>query len=234
MTACADRRIALACGLVLLLAGCASSPAPEKAAAPAASGPKTIPLPGGTAPPTNPAAPGAAAAAPAIDYAAADQRFQDALKLLKDHKIPQARDAFTALAKDYPTLSGPLTDLAILQAQGKQRDQAIVSFNQAIAANPSNATANNWLGALYREGGDYARAEAAYRRALAINPDYASAHLNLAVLYDVWLNRPQDALSQYQAYLKSSGKPDLKVQAWIGALQAHMSQTTTAQPGAKP
>ena len=90
----------------------------------------------------------------------------------------------------------------------------------------------NWLGSLYRENGDYRRAEQAYRQALGVQPDYAAAHLNIGILYDVYLKRPQDALLQYREYLRSAGKEDLLVSAWIRELET--SAGTTVASGASP
>ena len=161
-----------------------------------------------------------------------DQRFNAALKLMKEHQLPEAQTAFAALAKDYPDFSGPLTDLAILYAQSRQRAQAIAGFSKAVNMNPRNAVAWNWLGILYRESSDYQRAENAYLHALSIKPDYAGAHLNLAILYDVSMKRPQDALSQYREYLRVAGKEDLIVSAWIKDLE--MSSGMTIASGAAP
>lgn len=161
-----------------------------------------------------------------------DQRFSAALKLMKDHQPQEAQAAFAALAKDFPDFSGPLTDLAILYAQARQRPQAIAVFSKAVNMNPRNAVAWNWLGILYRESGDYVHAESAYQQALSAKPDYAAAHLNLAILYDVAMRRPQDALFQYREYQRISGKDDLIVTAWIKDLE--MTVGTTVASGAAP
>lgn len=161
-----------------------------------------------------------------------DQRFSAALKLMKDHQPQDAQAAFAALAKDFPDFSGPLTDLAILYAQSRQRPQAIAAFGKAVTMNPRNAVAWNWLGILYRESGDYIRSESAYRQALLVKPDYAAAHLNLAILYDVAMRRPQDALFQYREYQRYSGKDDLIVTAWIKDLE--MTVGTAVASGAAP
>jgi tetratricopeptide (TPR) repeat protein len=138
--------------------------------------------------------------------------------------------SFEALTKDAPNLSGAWTDLGILYAQTKKRDAAIDAMNHAVSANPGNNVAFNWLGVLYRESGNYTQAESAYRHALAIKPDYASAHFNLAILYDQYLNRPQEALDQYHAWQQLGGGDDLKVQAWIKALELRIG-SATAPPG---
>jgi Flp pilus assembly protein TadD len=174
---------------------------------------------------------------PAVNSAAKndpDARFNAALKLMKDHQPQEAQAAFAALAKDYPDFSGPLTDLAILHAQSRQRPQAIAAFSKATSMNPRNAVAWNWLGILYRESGDYMHAESAYQQALAVKPDYAAAHLNLAILYDVALRRPQDALFQYREYQRISGKNDLIITAWIKDLETTVGSGTAVASGAMP
>lgn len=149
----------------------------------------------------------------------ADERFQEALKLMAS-RPDQAREALLDLSREYPAMSGPLTNLGILYAESRQRGDAVTMFSKAVEANPNNVVARNWLGTLYRETGDFARAEQAYRSALAIDPDYAPAHLNLGILYDVALGRRDQALRHYRAYQQSAEAPKLIVLAWIKQLEA--------------
>lgn len=150
----------------------------------------------------------------------AQQRFAAALQLMRDGERDQAREALVALCRDFPQFSGPPTDLGILYAQSKQRGAAIESFKKAVAANPRNTVALNWLGVLSRETGDFARAEAAYKQAIAARPDEAAAYLNLAILYDVSLRRPQDALLQYRRYQEvAKGQDSPMVAVWIKELE---------------
>ncbi len=177
-----------------------------------------------------PTSPAAAVAPAKPDPAKGDpeQRFQGALKLMKDHQPQQARDAFASMAQDFPQYSGPLDDLGVLQAQGKQRDQAIASFARAIAANGSDAFAYGWLGILYRENGDYAHAEQAYRKAIELKPDDAAAHLNLGILCEIYLKRPAEALTQYREYQRIAGRNNLMVGVWIKQLEMKMQPTSVA------
>jgi tetratricopeptide (TPR) repeat protein len=207
-------------GLCLLSSGCTGM-AMKPYSPPATSPARVSPQKSGTAPTQTASA-----------KADPDQRFNAALKLMKDHQPQEAQAAFAALAKDYPDFSGPLTDLAILYAQSQQRPQAIAGFSKAVSMNPRNAVAWNWLGILYREGGDYRSSENAYLQALSAKPDYAAAHLNLAILYDVAMRRPQDALFHYREYQRTSGKQDLIVSAWIKELE--MTAGTTVASGALP
>jgi Flp pilus assembly protein TadD len=163
-----------------------------------------------------------------------DQRFAAALKLMKANQLPEAQPAFFALSRDYPNLSGPLTNLGILYARQHQHAQAVTAFIKAVTINPANAVAWNWLGSLYRESGDYLHAEQAYRQALALQPDYAAAHLNLGILYEVSLRRPQEALTQYRSYQEYAGKENLIVTAWIRELEATPTAAITVATGAPP
>lgn len=150
----------------------------------------------------------------------AQQRFAAALQLMRDGERDQAREALVALCRDFPQFSGPPTDLGILYAQSKQRGAAIESFKKAVAANARNTVALNWLGVLYRETGDFARAETAYQQAISAKPDEAAAYLNLAILYDVSMRRTQDALAQYRRYQQvAQGKDSPMVAVWIKELE---------------
>lgn len=150
----------------------------------------------------------------------AQTRFTAALKLMEEGRRDEAIGALQTLCRDFPQFSGPPTDLGILYAQARRRDAAIASFVQAVKANPQNVVALNWLGMLYREAGDFARAEQAYRQALTARPDDAPAYLNLAILYDVSLHRPQEALAQYRNYQqRAAGKENPMVGVWIKEIE---------------
>lgn len=218
MTNCTDfsfrhLRSAGIVGAALLLAACAS-PGPSKPSRPAAIS--------ASSPPPAPTAERAAEIAREVAKGDPDQRFQEALGLMKARQFDAAQAAFIALSRDYPAFSGPFTDLGILYAQGRQRELAVASLSRAVAANPDNEVAHNWLGTLLRENGDFLRAEQSYRRAIAVRPSYAQAHLNLAILYDVALHRPREALSSYRDYQRITGAQDLIVAAWIREIESRL------------
>lgn len=216
MKRCAE--VAAPCLLMLLAACTAPAPYRDTHPAPARSQPQ------------QPAAPAAADSAVAAK-GDAEARFQAALKLMKDKQPQEAKEAFASLAQDYPQYSGPLNDLGVLQAQGRQRESAIASFAKAVAADEHNAFAWNWLGILYRETGDYARAEQAYRKAIEVKPDDAAAHLNLGILYDAYLGRPAEALAQYREYQRIAGSANLMVGVWIRQLEIKLRPTSLAASG---
>lgn len=212
-------------GLVALMLAACGSPGPHK--------PTNRPMPpADTAP-----APASKPASTADTYEEMmatkgdpDQRFQEALQLMKARKFPEAQNAFLALSRDYPTFSGPLTDLGILYAQGRQHELALASLAGAVKANPGNEVAHNWLGTLYRENGEPLRAEQSYRNAISAKPSYAQAHLNLAILYDVVLHRPREALTSYRDYQRLSGDNNLIVAAWIRDIESRLEQQQAAAP----
>ena len=221
MTSCTERflqRPALGVLLALALAAC-SAPGPKR---PQVDRPAS-PSPAAATAPT-------AVAAPSANKGDPDLRFQEALALMKARRYPEAQAAFLALSTDFPDFSGPLTDLGILYAQGRQHELAVASLTRAIKANPGNAVAHNWLGTLHRESGDFIRAEQSYRRAIAARPDYTPAYLNLAILYDVALHRPREALATYQDYQRRLGHEDLIVAAWIRDLEARLQPAPAPVP----
>lgn len=147
-------------------------------------------------------------------------QFEAALVALKAKQLKEARAGFEQLAKEHPEFSGPLTNLGIIDTKGNARARAILSFNRAVSANPRNAVAYNWLGILYREAKNYPLAEQSYQQSLALNPDSAPVVLNLAILYDLYLKRPGDALARYREYQRMTNNRELKVTAWIKAIEA--------------
>ena len=180
-----------------------------------------------------PARPAPTAPRPA-DKGDPQARFAAAVQLMREKKLQDAEAALVALNADFPQYSGPMTDLGILYAKSNRRDLAIAAFSKATSLNDRNAVAWNWLGMVQRDAGDRAAAEHAYLRALQVRPDYALAHLNLGILYDTYLARPQDALVQYKQYQQLAGKDELRVAAWIAELEAKQPRATPAatQPAA--
>lgn len=164
----------------------------------------------------------------------ADAQFEQGLTALRERRDDEARLIFQALSEAYPELSGPLTNLGILNAQGRDAAQALRDFTRAVEANPRNAVAFNWLGVLHREQGAYGRAEAAYQKAIALDAGYAPAYRNLGVLYDIYLQRPQAAIEQYRQYLTLTQSEDLIVLVWIKELEAQGIATALPIAGAVP
>ena len=173
-------------------------------------------------------------AAPTPDKGDPQARLNAGLDLMKSGDIQEAEKAFVELTKDFPEFGGPWTNLGILYAKSKRRDQALSAFTRASQLNANNAVAFNWLGILSREGGDYARARQSYERALQITPNDALTRLNYGILLDQYLKQPQAALEQYKQYLALAQKEDLRVIAWIAQIEAQIAAAQPAPAAAAP
>ncbi|MBK8016385.1 MAG: tetratricopeptide repeat protein [Betaproteobacteria bacterium] len=60
---------------------------------------------------------------------------------------------------------------------------ALNALRKAVAADPGNADAHNWLGFAYRKLGKFAESFSAYDEALRINPQHKAAHEYIGEAY---------------------------------------------------
>jgi len=109
----------------------------------------------------------------------------------------------------------------------ERRGEAIDHLRIALRLNPNDSAANNDLGAcLLRSdlGGD---SIPYFQAALHLKPNLASAHFNLAVALEQDPGREAEAVSQYEAGLRSSPN-DAEGHRHYGMLLAKIGQTTPA------
>lgn len=193
-------RGAMLLGLVAILAACAASPRADRSGAASGAGEAT------------------AQRAPTPE---ARERFEQALAAMREARYDEARSILQALAEAYPELSGPPTNLGIIAMRADNDPaRAVQHFRAAVAANPGNAVAHNWIGVLLRQRGAHEAAERAYLRALEARPDYAKAHRNIGILYDVHLGEVGKARHHYREYLELDREADsLIVRVWLNALE---------------
>lgn len=149
--------------------------------------------------------------------------YSQALRFIEAGNTANARAALTTMVERYPQLAGPRINLGTLLAEAGEYEQALELANAAVAAHPRSAPAYNLQGWMLRVSGDFNGAEAAYKNALEADPGYQVARLNLGVLYDLYMNRPDAALAAWQAYqqsLEASGQePDDDVARWIADVE---------------
>ncbi len=118
----------------------------------------------------------------------------------------------------YPGYPGAHVNLAIIFASNGDELGAENSVTDALMIDPEYAPALNQLGMLLRRQGKFREAEAAYQRAIAAHPDYALAYYNLGVLNELYLQRLDIALQQYERY-QALNSDDKQVEKWIADLK---------------
>ncbi|MBZ2169076.1 tetratricopeptide repeat protein [Marinobacter sp. F4216] len=127
-------------------------------------------------------------------------RFQAASKLMAEEQNRMARKAFEAITRDYPELSGPWVKLGELAEIGERLERAEKSYRTAIEVNTENVNAYLSLALLQRRNGDFEASRDTYVSALKLWKDFPEAHLNLAILYDLYMNQPVNAQPHFEAY----------------------------------
>lgn len=141
-------------------------------------------------------------------FIAADQRLQRG-------DVKGARAAFKQLTARFPQLSGPWLKLGDIEQARDNADKAMAHYRKAIEINADNVNAYIALGLLQRKQGQFAAAQNTYLDALRVWKDFPEAHLNLAVLYDLYVNQPEAAQQHFEAYHFLTGAKDARVHKWL-------------------
>lgn len=134
--------------------------------------------------------------------AEARQRFRRAGEYMQLQDWPAAVVELQWLTANYPDLSGPFLNLAMVYEQLTELELADENYRKALQANKLNLQAYNRYGLFLRRQGRFADAEQAYLKAIAIWQQDADSHRNLGILYELYMGRLSEALLQYQAYLQ--------------------------------
>ncbi len=164
---------------------------------------------------------------------ATQQSFDDAVAKLEAGDFAGARPILEQLVASEPTLAAPAVNLGMLHARESRWLEAEASLQEGIRRDAASAVALNELAAVQREAGRFADAEASYRQALAADPAHYRTHRNIAVLLDLYLWRPAEALQHFESYLSMSGTADRQVSGWIAELKRRVgdvAQTAGVQP----
>jgi Flp pilus assembly protein TadD len=119
----------------------------------------------------------------------------------------------------------PHNNLGILYKRKGLLEKAIEEYKEALRLKPDYAEAHNNLGMAYREKGLFKEAERAYREAIRLKSDLGEAHFNLGILYDLYLNRPGEAIQHYKDYLRLGGQKRQEVELWISVLQQKLQSS---------
>jgi tetratricopeptide (TPR) repeat protein len=131
---------------------------------------------------------------------------------------------FKEFVLHYPEYPGAHVNLAIIHANNENNAAARSSLDAALALNPDHPEALNQLGMLLRRNGKFLEAEAAYLKAITVSPEYALAHYNLGVLNELYLQRLDVALENFETYQTLVGE-DEQVGKWIADLRRRVAAT---------
>ncbi|MDH4229604.1 MAG: tetratricopeptide repeat protein [Nitrospirota bacterium] len=180
---------------VLLMAGCAS--APKRDADAAAQG-----------------TPGAA--------------FAAAIGALNDGHTDAARDAFRHLAENPATppavAAQAWVNLGVALSRGGDFEAARVALTEALSRAPEMADAHFNLALAERSLGHYPSARDHYFEAARLAPARLDIPYNLGILYELYLNQPQQAMSAYSRYLDGGGPQAEQVRQWMETLAGQTAE----------
>ena len=145
--------------------------------------------------------------------------YNAALKHMRTKNYAIAIAEMEKVARMDKRISGPWVNIGLAHKELGDMKKARLSFEKALAINPKNPYALNYMAILHREDGDFEKAKELYKRALSARPDYQNAHLNLGILCDLYLRKIDCALKHYQEYLNLTGGQDKQVIAWMALLK---------------
>jgi len=117
-------------------------------------------------------------------------------------------------------------NLARLHPARYKRNEVGERFSGDISVPiPDDPELYNSRGILFREKGEFKKAEEDYLKCLSLKPDFDKAYLNLGILYELYLGRPEDALRSYREYIRLGGKRE-DVFAWIDIIEKRINSKT--------
>jgi len=206
---CTDKRGLVALLVIMLaIAGCGGS-TPVKSSGEAGQAERTPSERAGSVP------------APAIPPAVLTL-FEQAAASMASGDFVDAELRFKEFLLQYPGYPGAHVNLAIIHAGNGDDDAASASIDAALALEPNHPAALNQLGMLLRRNGKFLEAEAAYLKAVTVSPDYALAHYNLGVLNELYLQRLDVAIQNFETYQSIVGE-DEQVSKWISDLTRRLA-----------
>jgi tetratricopeptide (TPR) repeat protein/predicted ArsR family transcriptional regulator len=147
--------------------------------------------------------------------------------LLDDLSQPEEAEAAyrQAMALDPKDAAAWYNLGALLTGPLSRPEEAETAFRQAIALDPNDAYAWNSLGNVLQDfSGQYQEAETTYLQCLELDSENEFAHANLAYLYWLHLNKPDEA--QHHAELAKPGLAECG-RSLLDAMQALVAENQT-------
>ncbi|VAX01463.1 hypothetical protein MNBD_GAMMA22-1965 [hydrothermal vent metagenome] len=152
------------------------------------------------------------------------RKYSVAINYLKNNQVKKAQKLLTNLAKEFQDFPGIHLNLALIYYRLSELELSRKSINIVLKISPENSLAYNLSGTLYRKAGEFTLARKDYLTALKISPNYADAHLNIAILFDIYLQSLLDAKQHYLKYLKYTSDDNKQVELWLQDLETRISK----------
>lgn len=140
-------------------------------------------------------------------------KYVYAIELIKRKEYDKAQDILLTLEPSYQN-ADIYTNIAIININKKNTEKAKTYIEKSITLNPNNYISQNIYGVILRQLGRFDDAIKAYKASISKNNSYADAYLNMAILYDIYIDSPSNALPYYEKYM-SFAKNDKNIKKWI-------------------
>jgi tetratricopeptide (TPR) repeat protein len=157
------------------------------------------------------------------------QRFNFSKSAMAQNSWKIAEEGLLTLVEDYPELSGPCLNLALVYIHINENRQAEYWFKQSITRNKNNMLAYNQYAIFLREQGRFDRAEETYLQALSVWEADADTHFNLCILYDLYRGDKKAALQHFNRYQELDNSDDRVVAGWVADLQRQLNSVAVAE-----
>jgi len=190
-----------------------SAQAPEPAKPAPATAPVAEPAPAAPSPPAPVEPP-----LPPVD-AATRASFDEAVRMLRANRLPEAERAFRALAERQPGLAGVFANLGIIHRKAGRLEESAAALQQAVKLSPKQASYHNQLGITWRSLGRFDHARKAYETAIELDPTHAGALVNLAILNDLYLGEPARATELYTRGAAMLPAEAATINKWLAELK---------------
>lgn len=153
--------------------------------------------------------------------------FIAAKRAYKKQDYTKAESLLVPITETDTRLSGPWVLLGDIAQQQDDLDKAVNHYQRALQINRDNVNAYIRLAKVQREQGQFIQAQHTYTKALGVWKDFPEAHLNLAILYDIYLNHPLRAQKHMEAYQFLTGGSDERVAKWLTEIQKRTGVATS-------
>ncbi len=140
-----------------------------------------------------------------------------------------AQEGLLTLVEDFPELSGPCLNLALVYQHANDNRHAEYWFRQSIARNKNNMLAYNQYAIFLRALGRFEQAQETYLQALSVFEADADTHFNLGILYDLYRGDKKAALQHFNRYQELHTTEDRVVAGWIADLQRQLNSVAVAE-----